>query len=227
MLKRIHNKLGTAGLVIAVVALVAAITGTALAAGGLTKKQEKQVVKIAKKYAGKKGPQGNPGPAGAQGPKGDTGAKGDTGPKGDQGNLGPEGEEGPPGPTETRLPEGETETGVWSFRGIGQEKYWVNMSFPLRVVPAPETVNALQEPEKCPGTVEEPTAEGGYLCIYRQEKVNAFRTGEGPALTKHPMGFIDEFQSEEPSEESYAWGTWAVKQPCPIDPETEEELGAC
>lgn len=82
---RMHDKLGTAGLLVAIVALVAALAGTALAAGGLTKKQEKQVTKIAKKYAGKPGAQG---PQGPQGPAGPAGAKGDNGAPGTPGTPG-------------------------------------------------------------------------------------------------------------------------------------------
>ena len=73
MFSRMHDKLGTAGLVVAIVALVFAMVGGAYAAGGLTKQQEKQVTKIAKKYAGKPGAQG---PQGPQGPAGLVGAKG-------------------------------------------------------------------------------------------------------------------------------------------------------
>jgi hypothetical protein len=77
-IRSIHQKLGTAGFVISIIALVAALGGSAFAAkGALTHKQKKEVKKIAqteaKKFAGK------PGPAGA---KGDTGPKGDRGAKG-------------------------------------------------------------------------------------------------------------------------------------------------
>lgn len=91
MYQRFHDRFGTAGVVIAVIALVAALGGTAIAAGGLTKAQEKQVTKIAKKYAGKNGA---PGAAGPQGPAGSGGAKGDPGPKGDQGTPGTQGIQG-------------------------------------------------------------------------------------------------------------------------------------
>jgi hypothetical protein len=91
MFSRIHNKLGTAGLVVAVIALVAAVAGTAIAAG-LTGPQKKEVEKIAKKWAkkipGPAGPKGDPGPAGAKGDKGDTGAKGDAGAPGVNGKDG-------------------------------------------------------------------------------------------------------------------------------------------
>lgn len=83
MLRRFHDRFGTAGLVVALVALVVALSGTALAAkGSLTGKQKKEVEKIAKKFAGKPGAagaQGPAGPSGPAGPKGDTGAAGDAG----------------------------------------------------------------------------------------------------------------------------------------------------
>jgi hypothetical protein len=93
MFNRIHQKLGTAGFIISIVALVAALGGGAYAAsGGLNGKQKKEVTKIAqteaKKLAGKPGPAGATGPAGPAGP---AGAAGKEGAKGDQGNAGTDG----------------------------------------------------------------------------------------------------------------------------------------
>jgi hypothetical protein len=95
MFNRIHRRLGTAGFIISIVALVAALGGGAYAAsGGLTGKQKKEVEKIAKKYAGTPGSVGAPGtagPAGAPGPKGDPGSAG----------VGSPGEPGKPGQSVT------------------------------------------------------------------------------------------------------------------------------
>lgn len=99
MFSRIHNKLGTAGLIVSIVALVFALAGTAFAAAGLNSKQKKEVTKIAKKYAGKPGPQGQAGPQGPQGPAGPAGAVGPQGAKGDPGADGAKGATGPTGPT--------------------------------------------------------------------------------------------------------------------------------
>lgn len=86
MISRIHQKLGTAGFVISIVALVAALGGGAYAAsGGLTGKQKKEVKSIAKQYAGKPGAAGATGPAGPAGGKGDTGAAGSNGTNGTDG----------------------------------------------------------------------------------------------------------------------------------------------
>jgi hypothetical protein len=226
MLKRIHDKLGTAGLVVAVVALVVAVAGTAFAAGGLTKKQEKQVVKIAKKYAGKdgaQGPKGDPGQAGSQGSKGDPGPKGDAGVPG---NAGPEGKQGPAGPTETTLPPGKTETGVWGFRGINDEGYWVTLAFPLRLEEEIGLSVASQEPEFCPGTVAEPKAVRGSACLYSDLEHNAFLGGDAGTPDKS-SGRLIEFQAINPAAESFGHGSWAVTARCPIDPKTNEELTEC
>jgi hypothetical protein len=139
MLSRIHNKLGTAGLVVAVVALVAALAGTAFAATKLNSTQKKEVTKIAKKYAGKKGatgpagPQGPAGAAGAKGDKGDAGAAGAAGSAGATGPTGPKGATGaagvsvtgPTGPTGPvgPLASGQSETGTWAFRSMGGRAY--------------------------------------------------------------------------------------------------------
>jgi hypothetical protein len=224
MLKRIHNRLGTAGLAVAVVALVAAVAGTAFAAGGLTKKQEKQVVKIAKKYAGKQGKDGAAGPAGPQGAKGDPGPKGDQGPKGDAGGQGPQGEEGPAGPTETQLPPGKTETGVWSFKGRGEPKLWYNISFPLKLGYIPDVRLASSSPENCPGSIDNPQAKAGNLCIYVEETLNSIWAG---IPREYTTGIIDKYQSQESANESYGYGTWAVTEFCPIDPETGEPEPVC
>jgi hypothetical protein len=158
MLSRIHNKLGTAGLVVAVIALVAALAGTAIAAGGgLNSKQKKEVKKIAKKYAGKNGatgpagPQGPAGPAGAKGDAGAAGAAGPAGPTGPTGAKGAAGAAGPTGPTGEAgvcsvenstcvAPSGATFTGTWGTSGGSGDISMVAISFPLQVSPAPTAV---------------------------------------------------------------------------------------
>ena len=235
MFRRVHEKLGSAGLIIAVVALVAAFTGSAFAgatAFKLTKSEQKEVIKIVKKYAkpgptGSAGPQGSPGPAGAPGPKGDTGAKGTTGPEG------PAGETGPAGPTETRLPFERTLTGVWGFSGLGIESgnhgELMPISFPLRVIPAPgfnETDNLIEpegEPtEACPGSASDPQAAPGEFCLYEKQLKNASLSGNYGNLTGDlSSGIIFEFLIPAGTIEGRGNGTWAVTA-CPPPPEEEE-----
>jgi hypothetical protein len=89
MYRRFHDRFGTAGVVIAVIALVAALGGTAIAAkGALTGKQKREVEKIAKKFAGKPG---SPGPAGSNGTNGKDGPPGPNGTGGINGSNGADG----------------------------------------------------------------------------------------------------------------------------------------
>lgn len=89
----IREPFGTAGLIVAVIALVFALAGGAIAAAvGLNGKQKKEVTAIAKKFAG------TPGAAGANGAAGSQGPHGLPGPEGPQGPEGPEGLEGLQGP---------------------------------------------------------------------------------------------------------------------------------
>jgi hypothetical protein len=101
MISRIRSRFGTAGLVVGVIALVVALAGTAFAASKLTGKQKKEVEKIAKKFAGKPGPEGKPGPAGPTGPTGPAGQNGAAG----VGTPGPEGKPGKDGNSVTLTPE--------------------------------------------------------------------------------------------------------------------------
>jgi Collagen triple helix repeat (20 copies) len=99
VITRIHSKLGTAGFIISIVALVAALGGGAYAASShLTGKQKKEVTKIAqteaKKYAGKPGAPGATGPAGPTGPAGAAGTAGAAGEKGLKGDTGTAGANG-------------------------------------------------------------------------------------------------------------------------------------
>jgi hypothetical protein len=89
---RVHQKLGTAGFIISIVALVVALGGGAYAAkSALSGKQKKEVETIARKLAGKDGA------VGAQGPKGDLGAAGAAGSNGIDGTQGPKGDKGDKG----------------------------------------------------------------------------------------------------------------------------------
>jgi hypothetical protein len=187
MFSKLHNRLGTAGLVVAIVALIAALAGTAFAAAGLNSKQKKQVTKIAQKYAGKAGAPGAQGPAGPQGAKGDVGPKGDTGAKGDVGPKGDPGEAGVIHPGET-LPVGATETGAWAL-GRTSSTAFTGISFTIPLAEALEQAEvhfirssnnkelvfnfvseALEELSQtaCPGTAAEPKAASGNLCVYAE-----------------------------------------------------------
>jgi hypothetical protein len=206
MFTRIHNKLGTAGLVVAIVALIAALAGTAFAAvDKLSPREKKEVTKIAKKFA-TGGLQGPAGPVGPIGPKGDAGPRGEGGPEGK------EGEQGPAGPTETKLPEGKTSTGNWAVAVKGHSDYLV-INFPLRVEPAPvyHWLGTGGSNPNCPGTAADPKAAPGHLCIYA---VNYTNLGSEPDLIAASTadltsGWVGEVIPGGEAE-GYGYGSWAV-----------------
>jgi hypothetical protein len=92
--RAIREPFGKAGLTVAVCALLLALVGGAYAAGGLTKAQEKQVTKIAKKYAGKPGATGTNGTNGTNGKDGTAGTNGKDGAPGEKGDPGEKGAKG-------------------------------------------------------------------------------------------------------------------------------------
>jgi hypothetical protein len=231
MLSRIQSKLGTAALVVAILALIAALTGAAFAAGGLTKAQQKQVVKIAKKYAGKDGAPGAPGPAGPAGPSGPGGSAGP------QGEKGPKGTTGSPWTVGGVLPKGETEKGVWTYGRTTKEQAVVTLpiSFviPLQTAPvlryvgvdcstkgSPTVCEEEQEKieeEDCTGSASEPEAAEGVLCVYLGELVQ--NPGEllevltSSTKVGATLGFLTPEVPESGGAErliSLAQGTWAV-----------------
>jgi hypothetical protein len=128
--KSVHEKLGTAGLIVACIALVFAMLGGAYAATA-----SKQHSKKAK--AGKRGPRGPKGATGAQGPigavgpqgpKGDPGAKGDKGDPGEKGDTGEQGIAGEDGKSPVRTKIEPTEEGceenggyLYEVEGSGEE----------------------------------------------------------------------------------------------------------
>src|SRR5947208_1588884 len=111
-MKRPRRLRPSGSMLVALLALVLAMGGSAVAATVITRKQIKdgtiQTKDLAKKTVkslkGKAGPTGPIGPIGPAGAKGDTGA---TGPKGDKGD------QGDPGPVPATLPSGKTLKGSY------------------------------------------------------------------------------------------------------------------
>jgi hypothetical protein len=197
MFSRMHEKLGTAGLIVAVVAMVAALGGSAFAAlPGLNSKQKKEVKKIAAKVA-------KPGPAGPQGPAGAQGAPGKEGARGLAGSNGSDGEDGACSVNQPQcvLPSGATLTGDWAFSSKGFGAY-LEINFPLQVEPAPQYHVIEGAPTtECPGSAANPEAEPGHLCIYVEAIGNAHGPESvGSATADETSGWIGE----------YGYGSWAV-----------------
>jgi hypothetical protein len=154
------------------------------------------------------------------------------------------GKNGTTGFTET-LPPGKTETGTWAFAPIrasaitGEVKVPISFPIPLEAIPGP-TAGALganqvhyigvsgeeqfDETTKgpslaCHGTVEEPSADPGNLCIYTRTllpeaetlaaSVFIFRPSSSATSGADPTGAILNILSTETATVT-GYGTWAV-----------------
>ena len=179
MLHRFHDRFGTAGVVIGVIALIVALGGTAFAAAGLNSKQKKEVTKIAKKYAGKPGA---PGAAGTNGTNGTAGAKGDTGAAGAAGGQGIQGIQGIPGTTgKTVLSGTATPTGATGTDGDFYIETDVNKIYGPKAAGAWPAGVDLKGPEGSPWTA------GGTLPSTKTE-TGVWSIGDGDAVIP-PGGF--------------------------------------
>jgi hypothetical protein len=192
MFSTLRTRFGIPG-VISVMALVFAMLGGAYAASSDNGGKATASAKAKKGPRGPKGATGPAGPAGPQGPAGAAGAKGDAGANGSNGATGPTGPTGAKGATgatgatgvtgfsgftET-LPSGKTETGYWDITQATSTGTTTQtaISFPIPLAEAGEEGSGFafsqEETEKeefgtsgCEGTVSEPTAPPGVLCVY-------------------------------------------------------------
>lgn len=189
--------------------------------------------------AGPAGPAGKDGSNGTNGTDGDDGAPGQSvtgspiaagGVCGDQtgvkytlGATSTNVCNGASGFTET-LPKGETETGAFAFGVKANEAIeYVPVSFNIPLSAAP-TVHVIRESglEKefpsgteveqpaCPGTVAEPAAEAGSLCLYIQSELNVGLV-YAPLVKSYKTGAVVPFLTTNTGASAY--GTWAVTAP--------------
>jgi hypothetical protein len=134
---------------------------------------------------------------------------------------------GKTGFTET-LPSGKTETGVWGFSGHSTGLAVAAMSFSIPLGSAlagsaviPPGEEGKVEPVNCPGTLEEPKAASGFLCVYSQppDSTEVAKAGSYTLSSVNPKksgGVVYFNVALLPTEEPYinigtvAGGTWAV-----------------
>jgi hypothetical protein len=246
MLSAIRNRLNLSpATVIAVAALVLAMSGGAYAANRFLITSTKQIspkvlnkLKGAAGTAGAKGANGAPGaagpagpasagPPGAQGAPGATGAAGKEGPSGKEGKAG---KEGSPWTAAGKLPKGATETGAWIVDSASEHPATTSISFPIPLAAAlseahvffiPEGEAGTLDPEQCPGSVVEPTAAPGDLCVYTrilQAPLKPFSPpiwnptdaeGAGGAASTGATIVLESTGTDSAN----AYGTWAVTAP--------------
>jgi hypothetical protein len=254
MFSTLRTRFGIPG-VISVIALVFAMFGGAYAASN-SSGGGKATTSKSKAKKGPRGPKGAPGPAGPQGPAGPAGAKGDAGANGANGAAGPtgptgvagaKGVTGPTGPTgfsgftET-LPSGKTETGTWAITAtdpLGAEfvKPNTSISFSIKLEKpgGAESAFAFNKEQTelkefgtsgCTGSVAEPRAPAGKLCVYTllehsEEVANAghYEASGLENLTGKRYGVSGAILSGPHMEpETFpafleAYGSWAVTAP--------------
>jgi hypothetical protein len=188
MYRAIRTRLNATS-VLAVIALVFAMTGGAYAASRVLIKSISQISPtVQRQLAAKaKGPVGAKGPAGAAGAAGVAGAAGAAGKNGEPGKDGGPGSEGKQGIAGVKgdpgaegspwtaggtLPSKKTETGSWSLQTHGNGRGVTSISFTLPLASGLDSEHVFfiepegEEPVNCPGTPEEPKAVAGVLCVY-------------------------------------------------------------
>jgi hypothetical protein len=258
MFSTLRTRFGIPGVISVIALVFAMFGGAYAASNSSNSGKATASAKAKKGPRGPKGATGPAGPAGAQGPAGPAGAKGDagangsngaagatgatgaTGAKGATGAAGATGATGFSGFTET-LPAGKTETGAWSIIGSSSrplaQATAISFPIPLKEGGAAgsafgfnqeETENGEFGTSGCAGTVAEPTAPPGVLCVYTEQEEQAgeviggfveptsFENISGAYGTSGAMlkGAILLGQPEA-SAGSEAWGTWAVTAPQP------------
>jgi len=131
--------------------------------------------------AGKEGAAGKEGKEGPEGPKGETGSVGAKGETGATGPAGPAGKNGTGGGFSKTLPSGETETGTWTsqiytetHRSFSPISFAIPLANPIGrneayyvTLEEQKKENGKEPPAECSGSVEEPKASKGTLCVYQ------------------------------------------------------------
>jgi hypothetical protein len=220
-------------MVVAMLALFVALTGTAVATTSalITGKQIKNgsitgldlknksvgVADLATKARGARGARGAAGPPGAAGAQGPQGAQGAQGIQGTQGIQGPAG----PFPS-GNAPGGVTIRGNYSLGGSSTESYaWTEIDFGFQFASAPEPhwiLGGDPSPPECPGTVGNPQAAPGHLCVYESpvgysniSSQDVFDTAAGTTGANRwgagLIAYIDGAASY------WSYGTWAATSP--------------
>jgi hypothetical protein len=217
VLSEFNKRFGAPG-VVALLALILAMSGGALAArdyvGNSSPHSRSKSKHRLKGRRGPRGPRGRQGSQGQQGPQGPSGEsiRGAAGPEG------PRGPEGSPWVAGGVLPSGKTESGTWIAGAIGEEvepgkvEGGTAISFGIRLVLSPtihligKEQEGIEHAAECPGSVGLPLATKGNLCIYTAED-------QGLTLTESfafVSGALLKFKGM-PSKA--AAGTWAVTAP--------------
>jgi hypothetical protein len=147
---------------------------------------------------------------GNRGPRGLRGAQGAKGATGAQGAQGVQGVQGPAGPFPSgTLPAGNTIRGYWAIGGSGTAFWLDNISYGFQLA-APLTTHVIPlaavAPAECPGTINDPAAQAGHVCIWVKENSN-MNTPTAFNTTKQGLGV---FSTVIGGTTGFIDGTWAA-----------------
>jgi hypothetical protein len=151
------------------------------------------------------------------------GAVGARGPVGQAGHTGQAGPVGPAGPQTSTLASGQTLRGVFNMDfeaaapsyGLGG-----NISFGLNLPQAPQVT--IVDPEtttpNCPGSVQNPQAARGFLCVYESSKFNTetFSVCDAECETEGPAAEAwgaELYLFAEAKGRAFVNGAWATTAP--------------
>jgi len=218
MFRFLRNRIGIPG-AIAIVALVFAMLGGAYAASNGRGQKAGADASAKKAKRGPRGPRGLTGPTGPTGPQG---SKGEPGVKGDAGPPGTPGKDGQTGFTET-LPGGKSLEGTWTTdfaTASTTALQFVPISFGIPLAKPLEEADvhyillgAETGTGPCPGSIEEPEAEPGQLCIYTSTQVGESEIFENAGLEIPKPGNAGIILRFSVSALAFANGTWIVTAP--------------
>jgi hypothetical protein len=150
------------------------------------------------------------------GPGGKNGANGLNG---SNGKDGVQGKEGVPGPFGETLPSGKSETGVYALEGSASviQSGW---GFPFALASAPAIhfiADGTAPPAQCPGSVKDPKASPGHLCVYEGTSHGGTVSSKGifnpeneSFLTTSRYGFGFNINNSTTGANAWSQGTWAV-----------------
>jgi hypothetical protein len=217
-------------LVVAMIALFVALTGTAVATNSstlalITGKQIKNSsitgLDVKNKSLTPKDFRGSV--RGPRGLRGLTGPAGPQGAQGAQGAQGTQGIQGPPGPFPGVLPGGITIKGNFALTGVAtaiNQRFESPISLVFTFASAPTAryreAGAAAQPG-CPGTVSNPTADPGFLCVYELQKSNVdtgcIYSGSGGTCNSSNVQGAVVYATALAGGAVYAEGTWAATSP--------------
>lgn len=224
-------------IVIAMLALFVALTGTAVATtsalvtgtqiknDSITGADVRNKSLTPRDFRGSvRGPRGLTGSAGPSGPQGLTGAQGSQGPQGPQGLQGAQGIQGPPGPFPATLPAGRTLRGFFYIVGKGGGDVYSDSASFLYPLAANPVTHFIEQGgpavTACPGNANDPQALAGHMCVYEAVAWNVAERGID-ATTRYGAGIWARFNGVG---EASSYGRWAVTGGVPISPDPGNQI---